>query len=71
MRLLKEKQNKIAKKIFLYIIPNELSFYNAKEIAVRVGKEVQVFAVNDKKKYDPTEKSAKARPGKPAIFINF
>jgi hypothetical protein len=32
-------------------------------------KEVKVFAVNDKAKYDPEGKASKAKPGKPAIFI--
>ncbi len=56
-------------KIYLYSLPNELANYNPEEISKRVGKEVQVFAVNDKKKYDPQNKSKKAKPGKPGIFV--
>jgi hypothetical protein len=30
---------------------------------------VQVFAVNDSKRYDPEGKAGKAKPGKPGIYI--
>ncbi len=30
---------------------------------------IEVFAVNDKSKYDPTGKSKNAKPGKPAIYL--
>lgn len=56
-------------KVYLYVLPHEAKFYSATEIARRVGKEVKVFAVNDKDKYDPQGKSSKAKPGKPAIFV--
>jgi hypothetical protein len=35
----------------------------------RLGIEVNVFAVNDKNKYDPASKSSKAKPGKPGIYV--
>ncbi len=69
LKIVKEKQGKEAEKIYLYAIPPELKTYDAKILSVRVGKEVKVFAVNDKTKYDPENKSGKARPGKPAIFV--
>ena len=31
--------------------------------------DLEVFAVNDKGKYDPQEKAKKAKLGKPAIYI--
>jgi len=30
---------------------------------------INVYAVNDKKKYDPENKSKKAKPGKPGIYL--
>lgn len=30
---------------------------------------VEIFAVNDAKKYDPQNKAGKAKPGKPAIYV--
>jgi leucyl-tRNA synthetase len=71
MRILKERQNKEAKKVFIYSLPQELEFYSdSKEIIERkLDKQVQIFAVNDKKKHDPQGKAGKAKPGKPAIYI--
>ncbi|MDO8460532.1 MAG: leucine--tRNA ligase [Nanoarchaeota archaeon] len=69
LKLLKEKQNKEGNKIYLYVLPQEINFYDGEEIAKRVGKEVKIFVVNDKNKYDPQGKAAKAKPGKPAIYI--
>jgi len=58
-------------KAFVYCLPNELNHYNANldDIKKRVGVEVEVWAVNDKKKHDPENKSKKAKPGKPAIYL--
>ena len=30
---------------------------------------IEIFAVNDKNKYDPENKSTRAKPGKPAIYL--
>jgi leucyl-tRNA synthetase len=67
--IIKQKTGKESSKVYLYAIPNELGSYNAEAIAKRIMKEVKVFAVNDKTKYDPEGKSSKAKPGKPAIFV--
>jgi hypothetical protein len=56
-------------KVFVYVIPNELQLYNEKEISKKVGKPVRIFATNDKKKYDPTNKSKNTKPGKPGIYL--
>jgi leucyl-tRNA synthetase len=56
-------------KIFVYVIPNEIGLYDEKEISKRVGTEVKIFATNDKKKYDPTNKAKNTKPGKPAIYL--
>ncbi|MFH1327200.1 MAG: leucine--tRNA ligase [archaeon] len=58
-----------AEKIYVYVIPNEKSLYDGVGITKRVGKPVKIFAVNDKAKYDPTNKSKNTKPGKPGIYI--
>jgi leucyl-tRNA synthetase len=57
------------KKVFIYIMPFEISSANEKLIAKDLGKEVKIFAVNDKNKYDPTNKSKNTKPGKPGIYL--
>lgn len=69
LNIIKEKSGKEGNKVYLYVMPFELASYNAEVIAKRTGKEIKVFAVNDKTKYDPEAKAGKAKPGKPAIFI--
>jgi leucyl-tRNA synthetase len=69
LKIVKEKEGKEGEKIYIYVIPNELENYNAEVLTRRIGKKVEIFAVNDKKKYDPSGKSSKAKPGKPGIFV--
>jgi len=69
LNIIKEKSNKDASKVYVYVMPNEIEVYNNEVLTKRTGKEVIVFAVNDKKKYDPEGKSSKAKPGKPGIFV--
>jgi len=69
LNIIKQKTGKEGKKIYLYVIPNELNNYNAEAIGKKVGKEIKVFAVNDKIKYDPEGKASKAKPGKPGIYL--
>ena len=69
LKLVKEKNGKEAEKVYLYVIPNEYDNYNAEIMGKKIGKEVIVYKVNDKKKYDPQGKAGKAKPGKPGIFI--
>ncbi|MEK6831122.1 MAG: class I tRNA ligase family protein, partial [Nanoarchaeota archaeon] len=68
-KLVKEKQKKEINKIYVYVIPNELPIYNEEELKNLLSKEVRVFAVNNKNKYDPENKSSKAKPGKPGIYV--
>ncbi|MBI2449394.1 class I tRNA ligase family protein [Candidatus Pacearchaeota archaeon] len=69
IRIIKEKQNKEAKTIYIYAIPNEKDIYNKEYLSKKLNKEVKVFAVNDKNKHDPQNKASKAKPGKPAIYV--
>ena len=69
LNIIKQKTGKEGDKVYLYVMPFELASYGAEAISKKINKEVKVFAVNDKAKYDPQEKASKAKPGKPAIFI--
>jgi len=69
LKIVKEREGKEGEKIYLYVIPNELTNYDAEVLSKRTGKSVKVFAVNDKKKYDPQGKAGKTKPGKPGIFV--
>jgi len=69
LRIVKEKSGKDVEKIYLYVLPNETENYNSEMLEKRTGKKVEVYAVSDKKKYDPEGKASKARPGKPGIYV--
>ena len=69
-RLMKSKGGK-ASKVYVYVIPNEKQGYldNLELIKRSVELEIHIYAVNEKDKYDPQGKASKAKPGKPAIYI--
>ena len=67
--IVKDKTGKEPGEVYLYAIPKELGNYSEKEISERLGIKVKVYAVNDKKKYDPEGKAGKAKPGKPGIYV--
>jgi len=69
IRILKEKQGIEAKKVYVYALPKEKENYNANVLSKKTNLEVAVFSVADKKKHDPQGKAGKAKPGKPAIYI--
>ena len=49
-------------KVYVYVLPNELVIYQEVE-------GINLFAVNDKSKHDPENKSKKVKPGRPGIYI--
>ena len=61
--------DKKVEKVYLYVLPNDADSYNLEDIKKRVEKEVILYKVNDKEKYDPENKFKKAKPGKPAIYL--
>lgn len=61
----KQKVNKI----YLYVMPFELAQIKKDKVEKAIGKNLEIFAVNDPKKYDPENKSKKAIPGRPAIYF--
>jgi leucyl-tRNA synthetase len=69
-RIIKERGEKF-EKVYVYALPNEKDVYFAEinEIRKRTNMKVNIFAVNDKEKYDPQNKSKKAKPNKPAIYV--
>ena len=69
LKIIKEKTGKDGERVYVYVMPFELEGYNEEMLGKRIGKEVHVFAVNDKNKYDPEGKAGKAKPGKPGIFV--
>lgn len=71
IKIMREKQNKNAEKVYLYLIPKEISIYQRfKEMIEKsLGLNLEIFAVNDSKKYDPQNKAQKTKPGKPAIYL--
>jgi leucyl-tRNA synthetase len=71
LRIVKEKENKTPTKAFLYTIPPEKKLYeeNIAMIEKKTNLKLQVFAVNDKAKYDPQNKAGKAKFGKPAVYL--
>lgn len=70
VKIIKEKQNKEVTKVFVYVIPKEKEIYesNKNSIKDRINLDLEIYAVNDPKKYDPTGKSVKSKPGKPALY---
>ncbi|MFH1503213.1 MAG: class I tRNA ligase family protein [Candidatus Diapherotrites archaeon] len=49
-------------KVYVYVLPDELEIYKNVE-------GINLFAVNDKNKYDPENKSKKIKPGRPGIYL--
>lgn len=70
LKIIKEKSGKESKHVYLYAIPSEVPLLDVSFLRSKLGLEVSVFAVNDKKKYDPENKSGKSKPGKPGIYID-
>jgi leucyl-tRNA synthetase len=69
IRIIKEKQGKETNKIYLYVIPNEYELYNRTQLMKKIEKEIIIYKVNDPTKHDPENKSSKAKPGKPGIYV--
>ncbi len=63
--------NVTSSQAYIYAIPSELPIIqeNKEWLHTASGAIIYPYAVNDKDKYDPENKSKKAKPGKPAIFI--
>lgn len=71
VKLVNEKQNIEIKKVFVYVLPSEKDIFESeKELIVKkTNLEINIFAVNDKNKYDPEGKAKRAKFNRPAIFL--
>jgi leucyl-tRNA synthetase len=72
IRIVKVKdKGKDLRKAIVYVIPGEKSVYVDKieKIQEKTQISIEVFAVNDKNKYDPENKSKKVKPGRPGIYL--
>ncbi|MCL5018631.1 MAG: leucine--tRNA ligase [Candidatus Pacearchaeota archaeon] len=58
-------------KVSIYVIPKEKEIYEdaTETIRKKTNLDVSIYSVNDKDKYDPENKSKKAKLGKPAIYL--
>ncbi len=58
-------------KAYIYTVPSELSIIqeNKETISIASGAIVFPYAVNDKNKHDPENKSKKVKPGRPGIYL--
>ncbi|MFH0752747.1 MAG: leucine--tRNA ligase [archaeon] len=67
VRLVKGKKEKV----YIYVLPQEKNLYedNLELLEKKIELKIKVYAVNDKDKYDPENKSKKTKPGKPAIYL--
>jgi len=65
----KDLVKKKVSKVFVYVLPKEKEIYDKNLIEKKTGLKVQIFAVNDKDKYDPEKKSKKVKPGRPGIYL--
>jgi len=63
--------DKDVKNVTIYCMPLELKTYveNSSIIKKKTNLKVRIYAVNDKEKVDPENKAKKAKPGKPAIYL--
>jgi leucyl-tRNA synthetase len=70
LKIVQNKGGKVAK-AFVYVLPKELEMYSdeIELIKKKTLLEIGIFAVNDKNKVDPENKSVRAKPGKPAIYL--
>ena len=70
VKIIKEKGNEINKG-YVYVLPGEVEVYsnNKLEIEKRTCLNIKIFAVNDKAKYDPNNKSKNVKPGRPGIYL--
>ncbi|MCL5730099.1 MAG: class I tRNA ligase family protein, partial [Candidatus Pacearchaeota archaeon] len=56
---------------YVYVIPNEKKVFedNLDNLEKKTQIHVKIYSVSDKDKHDPLGKSKKAKPGKPAIYL--
>ncbi|MFA7707501.1 MAG: class I tRNA ligase family protein [Candidatus Pacearchaeota archaeon] len=70
LKIVETKGEKVSKG-YVYCVPPELANYKSgiEIIEKKTNIKIEVFAVNDKNKIDPENKSSRAKFGKPAIYL--
>jgi len=68
---IKKLTRKVKAKLFVYVLPNEKKIYveNLDLVKKKTGFDIHIYAVNEKGKYDPENKSKKVRPRRPGIYL--
>jgi len=69
LNIIREKEGKEVEGVYLYTIPPEVKNYDVELLSKKLGKKVSVFASNDKNAHDPEGKAKKAKPCRPAIYV--
>jgi len=64
-----ESKGKEVKKVYLYVLPFEIEKINEKKLKQKLNKDLKIYSVKDLKKVDPENKSKKARPGLPGVYL--
>lgn len=56
-------------RVYLYVLPFEKDKTDEKKLSKELDRIVKVYSVKDSDKHDPENKSKKARPGMPGIYL--
>jgi leucyl-tRNA synthetase len=57
------------KNLHLYVMPFEKESIKKDKLVKELGKEITLWATNDKDKHDPENKAKKAKPGMPSFYL--
>ena len=70
LKIVREKGKDISK-IFIYVLPQEKKIFeqNLKMFEEKTNLNVKIYAVNEKDKHDPENKSKNVKPGRPGIYL--
>jgi leucyl-tRNA synthetase len=62
-------EKKTFSKLYLYVVPFEVDNLNKEKLEKEFGIQIFIYNIKDKQKYDPENKSKKARPGQPGFYL--
>jgi len=70
LKIVRERGKDVSK-LFIYVLPQEKNLFeqNVDVFEKKTNLEVKIFAVNDKNKHDPENKSKNVKPGRPGIYL--
>ena len=64
-----EKVREDVEKVYVYVMPFEFEKLDVGKIEKEIDKKLEIYSTADKSKYDPENKSKKAKPGLPGIYV--